>query len=113
MLLRLSSWYKLETGTSGTNKVVRNNSSNDEIKHTVSNGTGIPRGRGFSGRGAEIRLKSNTIQIQNDEYLGHGIEMNEDETSEKFVRLTTGGTSATKARTSQMTPFRNENTSVG
>jgi len=69
---------------------------------------------GFSGRGAEIRLKSNTIQIQTDEHLGHhDIEMNEDETSEKFVRLTTGGTSATKARTSQMTPFRKGNTSAG
>ena len=40
---------------------------------------------GFSGRGAGIRPKSNTVQIQNDEYLGHDMEMNKDETSKSCL----------------------------
>jgi hypothetical protein len=53
-----------------------------------------------------------TIQIQTNEYLGYKLELNEMERREELARLTTGGTSATVASKSQITPLRKENISV-
>ena len=47
-----------------------------------------------------------TIQIQTNEYLGYKLELNEMERREELARLTTGGTSATVASKSQITPLR-------
>jgi hypothetical protein len=46
-----------------------------------------------------------TIQIQTNEYLRYKLEVNGMERHEELARLTTGGTSATVASKSQITPL--------
>lgn len=66
-------------------------------------------GVGFNRRSTQTGLR-HTIQIKNNEYLGHKIGINgrslrQQEIGHTLI-LTTGGTSATVASTSQITPFR-------
>ena len=106
-LHQLSPESERVVATSWVNDVVRNHPSGDKLGLTTPSGANMLLG--WDSIDVRQTERRHTMQIKNNEYLGHKIGINGRSLRQQKIShtliLTTGGTSARVASTSQITPF--------